>query len=68
MRDQIIHITFAKVDFKCPHCKKEYEDSDDKYLDKCNKNESGFTKIKCECLKTFGMTYDITCQAVGFKL
>lgn len=64
----IIHISFAKVDFKCPHCEKQYEDSEDKYLDKCNKNTSGYTKIKCECKRTFGMTYGMTGQAVGFEL
>lgn len=61
-------ICFAKIDFKCPHCKKEYDDRDDKYVDRCNKNKSGYTKIKCQCGKRFGMTYNITGQAVSYEL
>ena len=68
MGNSIIHINFAKIDFNCPYCNKHYQDNDDRYLDKCNNNKIGFTKIKCECEHTFGMTYDITGKAVGFKL
>lgn len=68
MKDSIIHIHFAKIDLNCPYCNKAYQDNEDKYLDKCNSNKSGFTKIKCECGEWFGMTYDITSSAVGFKL
>jgi len=63
-----LHITFAKIDFKCPFCLKEYNDLDDKYVDRCNKNKSGTTSVTCSCGKRFGMTYDITGQAVGFDL
>ena len=68
MEDQIIHISFANVDFKCPYCKKLYSDIDDKYLNKCNKNKCTYTKIKCECGNRFGMTYNYIGNAVGFKL
>ena len=61
-------INFAKIEFKCPHCKKQYEDSDDKYLNRCNKNKNQYTKIKCECGNKFGMTYDIQGDSVSFKL
>jgi hypothetical protein len=64
----MIHISFAKIDFKCPYCDKKYYDSDDIYLAKCNKNKSGCTTIKCDCENKFGMTYDITGQAVSFNL
>ena len=37
--------------FKCPNCEKQYNDRDDKYLDRCQNNKSGITKIKCECGK-----------------
>jgi len=64
----IIHISYDKIDFKCPHCNKEYLDSDDKYVNRCNDNKCGYTKIKCSCSETFGMTYDYMGQAVGFDL
>jgi len=43
-------IDFAKTDFKCPNCKKQYIDRDDKYLEKCERNKSGCTKIKWQSL------------------
>ena len=61
-------ICMAVIDFFCPHCFKEYCDSHEKYLTKVNANKCGYTKIKCECGETFGMTYDIKGDAVGFKL
>lgn len=61
-------ICFANVNFKCPHCGKEYNDSEDKYLDRCNKNRSGCTRILCSCGIYFGMTYGYMGNAVGFKL
>jgi transposase-like protein len=64
----LIHISFAKIDFHCPHCKEQYSDDEDKYLDRCNANRSGWTKIKCKgCKRTFGMTYDMMGDAVGFN-
>ena len=68
MEDQIIHMSFAGTKFKCPYCKKEYNDSDDKFLNRCNKNIKGYTKINCSCKNRFGMTYNIIGDAVGFKL
>jgi transposase-like protein len=59
-------IDFAKTDFKCPNCKKEYNDTDDKYLEKCERNKSGCAKIKCDCGKPFFMTYDCMGDAVSF--
>lgn len=64
----IINIKFVKVDFKCPHCNKKYSDLDDKYLKRLNKNKKHWTNIKCSCGEIFGMTYDYTSKAVGFKL
>lgn len=68
MENGIIHISFLKTKFKCPHCKKKYDDSENVYLEKCNKNKSGYTKIKCKCEMRFGMTYDYTGNAVSFKI
>jgi hypothetical protein len=59
-------IDFAKTDFKCPSCKKEYNDGDDKYLEKCERNKNGCTKIKCECGKPFHMTYNFMGDTVSF--
>ena len=59
-------IDFAKNYFKCPNCKKQYNDINDKYLDRCKNNNSGSTKIKCECGKLFYMTYNYMGDAVSF--
>ena len=58
----------ANIFFSCPHCYKEYNDADEKYLNRINQNKCGYVKIKCSCDETFGMTYDIIGNAVGFKL
>ena len=59
-------IDLAKTDFKCPTCENEYNDIDDKYLEKCERNKSGCTKIKCECGSPFYMTYNYMGDAVSF--
>ena len=64
----MLHISFAKVDFNCPHCKKEFSDINDKYLERCNKNKNGCTTITCECENKFGMTYNFMGHAVSFAL
>lgn len=64
----IIHIKFANIEFTCPYCSKKYDDLDDKYLDRCNRNKSGWTSIKCICQEKFGMTYNIQGDAEGFKI
>ena len=68
MKDNLIHISYAKIDFNRPHCNKPYKDDEDKYLNRCNNNKSGCTTIKCECKMRFGFTYDITGKAVAFSL
>jgi len=68
MQNKIISISFAKVDFSCPYCGKKYDDEDDKYYNRCIKNKHFAAKIKCECGEIFGFTYDITGQAVGYKM
>ena len=59
-------IDFSKTDFKGPSCQKEYSDLDDKYLNRCQKNKSGLTKINCKCGKPFFMTYNYMGDAVSF--
>jgi hypothetical protein len=60
-------LDFAKTDFDCPYCKKKHVDANDKYLNRCNKNKSGLTKVKCDCEKTFYLTYDYRGDFVTFK-
>lgn len=56
----------ANIDFSCPKCKKVYSDNRDVYLNRCNKNVSGYTKIKCDCGTKFYMTYNYKGEAVSF--
>lgn len=64
-----IHISFARVDFNCPHCNTGHEDLDEKLLNRCNKNKCGYTKMYCKkCGKRFGFTYNYKSEAVGFEL
>jgi hypothetical protein len=62
-----VFLDFARIDFTCPFCGKVYFDDKDLYLNRCNKNKSGRTWIKCSCGNTFGMTYNYKSEAVGFK-
>ena len=61
-------LCLGNINFSCPYCKKQYSDDKDKYLNRCNKNVSGSTKIHCECGQTFGMTYNYKGEAIGFKI
>lgn len=61
-----VHIRFTKIDFKCPFCNKNYSDTDDKYLNRCNKNKSGYTKINCTCNRSFFLTYDYMGNIISF--
>lgn len=59
-------LDFSGTRFSCPNCGKQYDDIDDEYLERCNKNKSGTTKINCECGSPFYMTYNIRGDAVSF--
>jgi hypothetical protein len=61
-------LCLANIDFNCPVCKKEYSDSEDKYLNRCNKNISGDTRIKCECGQVFYMSYSDRGNAISFLI
>ena len=63
-----MHIKFSNTNYKCPYCGTVKNDLNDKLLDRCNKNKSGYTKIKCSCGWRYGFAYDMTGNAVGFKL
>lgn len=62
----MIFLDFAKINFNCPNCGKEYSDENGIYLNRINRNQSGTTKIRCTCGCKFGMTYDYRNQAVTF--
>ena len=69
MKNGIIHISYSKIDFNCPHWGNHYRDDEDKYLDRCNGNKNGCTTIKCNrCDQKFGMTYNIMGDAVSFEI
>lgn len=59
-------LCMANIDFACPKCKKVYSDDKDIYLNRCNKNLNGCTKIKCDCGTNFYMTYNYQGDAVSF--
>jgi len=63
----MIYISFAKIDFICSYCGKDYSDDKDIYVNRCNKNKNGCTRISCSCGNKFYMTYDMTGKAVSFK-
>ena len=42
--------------FHCPHCGKVY--NDEKYIDRINRNKSGYTRVYCECRKPFDVVID----------
>jgi len=68
MKDQIIHIAWLKIDFKCPHCNKKNFDEHDKYYKRLEKSKKGYIRLNCECGERFGLAVDMTRQYVGFKL
>jgi len=51
-------IDYIKTDFTCPCCGKQNDDINLKYLDRCNKNKSWRTRIKCECGRFFYLGID----------
>jgi len=64
-----VHLSFANIEYNCPYCGWKGSDKDDKLLNLCNKNKSGYTKVICpECGSRHGFTYNYKCDAVAFKL
>ena len=63
-----IHINFAEIKYNCPYCGKAGRDEDDKLLNRCNRNKSGLTKVKCECGNVYGFTYNYKGDAETFKI
>jgi transposase-like protein len=65
---EIIHIKLAGIDFKCPHCSKDYDDRNEIYLRRLNKNKNCQTRIKCSCKHTFGLTANYMGNLESYKL
>jgi hypothetical protein len=61
------YICFANTTFKCPYCYKDYDDVNDKYLNRINKNKSFTTRIKCSCENNFILIADFKGNFVTFK-
>jgi predicted RNA-binding Zn-ribbon protein involved in translation (DUF1610 family) len=51
-------IDFAETEFQCPSCKKKHIDSDDKYLNRADKNKSFITSVKCDCGVKFWLSFE----------
>lgn len=61
-------LDFAITNFNCPNCGMEYNDENNKYLNRCIKNKTGITKINCVCNLSFYMTYNYKGDAVSYLL
>lgn len=59
-------LCMANIYFACPKCQKIYSDDKNIYLNRCNKNSKGYTKINCSCGQLFFMTYNYKGDAVSF--
>jgi hypothetical protein len=47
----------------------QYSDSDDKFVNRCNKSKDFCTRTKCtKCKNSFGVTYNIMGNIVSFKI
>ncbi len=60
-------IDVANTEFRCPKCGNVYQDLDYKFLNRCEKNKSGITKVHCSCGCIFYVTYNWRGEAVSFK-
>lgn len=64
-----IHISFSMIDFVCPYCGHEDSDRDDRFVNRCNKNKSGYTTTVCDgCQMRFGIAYNYMGNIEAFKL
>jgi hypothetical protein len=68
MKNSLIHISFSKIDFKCPNCDKKYNDGYDDFYKRIQKNKNGYTTHMCTCAKRFGITNNFKGDMIGFKL
>lgn len=59
-------LCFSNITFNCPLCDREYIDSDEKYLNRCNNNKNFCTKITCECGGNFMVSLDYKGDFVSF--
>lgn len=60
-------MSIARIHFNCPHCNKQYADTNEVYLNRCNRNQNGCARIRCTCGHLFYMTYNMCGDAVSFN-
>jgi hypothetical protein len=67
--DTVMRVCFAKTEFKCPYCEKEYDDYEhnDKYMKRIMCNKSGITKVKCSCNERFYVAFYYAEGLYSFK-
>ncbi len=63
-----IFIKFANTEFLCPNCARYYNDENDKYLKKLNRNKYCRTSIKCECGTKFYITPTYCGDLASFEM
>jgi len=68
MKNGLIHISIAKIDFCCPYCKKKYNDEYEVFYKRIIKNKNYHTTHMCTCAKRFGITYNFKGDMVGFEI
>ena len=56
----------TKLEFRCPQCGNVYQDLNEKYLKRTQKNKSWTTKVHCSCGCSFNLTYNCKGKAVTF--
>ena len=57
-------LDFDNTNFNCKCCNKQYNDNDNKFVERCNKNKKSKTKIKCDCGNVFFVTYNYIGECV----
>ena len=60
-------IDFVNTAFECPHCKKAYNDDDERFYKKISKNKSYIISHTCECGNKFEVTISMVGDYVAFK-
>jgi hypothetical protein len=61
-------LDYSETEFNCPSCKKQYNDNNEKYLKRINKNKWGRTLISCTCGIKFYLVPDFKGDLITFKL
>ena len=68
MKDRLISLCIANIEFQCPFCGLDIADEDEKFLKRINNNKKCYTTMRCLCGNRIGITYDIKGDMIGFKI